>query len=316
MSNLIITGIPYSYWCEIVLEQVGAGAQKHPRHAELSSLCEQICRDHHQAEDELGWRSFVPDAAHAEQAEQLMRQGSGAGTTYWADSNAALNLDFWREADPDNFFILFFSSPEWMLGNFIDSALFHRIEADRVVEAWIDRARNFLQFALNHRKQSLLINVESLGADPASFATIIESHFGLSVPAKPQQELCYPRQSTVTRYVASSLLLTESRVSDLYDNLRSASTAVHDQDHDIDNLHDRHDLLLDTFLNEVRGLRDQSERLAELEAEFSLKQQQVTKLLDELEYYYTMSKKQAGMFTSYLESEALLRVARWARVIQ
>jgi hypothetical protein len=91
---------------------------------------------------------------------------------------------------------------------------------------------------------------------------------------------------------------------------------VHDQDHDIDNLHDRHDLLLDTFLNEVRGLRDQSERLAELEAEFSLKQQQVTKLLDELEYYYTMSKKQAGMFTSYLESEALLRVARWARVIQ
>jgi hypothetical protein len=316
MANLIISGIPYSYWCEIVLEQVGAGAQKHPRHAELSAFCERICREHHQAEDELDWRNFVPDAAGAEQAEQLLRKGNGAGTTYWADSNVALTLDFWRDADPDTFFLLFFSSPEWVLGNFIDSEPFHPVEADRVVEAWIDRSRNFLQFALNHRKQSLLLNTESLVSDPASLTAIIENHFGLSVPVKPQRETCHPSQSTVTRYVASSLLLTDSRLSDLYDNLRSAATAVHDQDHEIEGSKDRHTVLLDTFLNEVRDLRGQSERLAELEAEFSLKQQQVNKLIEELEYYYTMSRKQAGMFTSYLESDALLRVARRARVTQ
>lgn len=319
MTTLICSGTLFSDWQQTLEQLMLAGSKCLPVYQKLSALSADICRQHFPETNELLWQPFSPDEKYLDTANRLLSSIANEPVFAWADTNSSLFLNLWRAAGDDAKVILFYSSPEHELANYINKHSFDVKVIENVITAWANRAQAMLTFFLNHRSDSLLINVQSAGSEGRLFVRMLNEKFDLNLECDSLVPDGQYENSALVEFLATTLLLNNETVSEIYDEVRSATTVICEQDKSMTDIPDREKSLIAAFLDEVKSLKQLTQSHRELEDELSLNQLQIHQLQEELEYYFILSQERESItktFASYLATDALLKVARQARVMR
>ncbi len=319
MTTLICSGALFSGWHDILEKYVPADSSGHAAYTEISALASEICQQQFPEPDELNWTPFTPESKYKKSMGQLLSNIENEQQFIWDDSNSCLYLDFWKKLAENARFLLFYSSPEFELGNFISKQPFDAAQVERVISAWSVRTQAMLTFFMNNRDRCLLIDVQSTGFENGSFTEAINKEFDLGLEhgtliTSPQNE-----NPVLIEYLATTLLLNKHPVSELYDEVRSAATVIGDQDKSISGIENRSKSLINDFLAEVASYKKLSITRPKLEDELSLSQLQINQMAEELEFYFQKSTEQEEITTTmadYLSDDPLLKIARRARQMQ
>ena len=145
------------------------------------------------------------------------------------------------------------------------------------------------------------------------FARTVNEHFNLAFTDMADIESGQSLNSILVEYLATSLLVTNEHVSELFDEVRSAATIICEQDKRISAIQSRAKSMINPFLEETASIKRVNTNTKKLEDDLYLKQIQISQLMEELEYYFKSSRDQGDKFTSYLSSDSLLNIARQAR---
>jgi hypothetical protein len=313
MKTLICTGTLFSDWQHTVDKCVLMNSKHISVYDELSTLSTEICQQHFFTDDELTWRSFSPDETYAKKANQLFLSVQNTAVFSWADANSSLFLDFLQTAAADAKFVLFYSTPEYELTNYLAKHSFDVNDVKKVIGAWAERSRSILTFFLNHRDNSLLLNSQSVRSEIGLFIKTMNEKFGLNFDAGAASTGEQSEKSVLMEYLATSLLLDNEDVSEIFDEVRSSASIICEQDKNFENIHDRNLSLIASFLDEIFSFEQLTTTHGELKEELFLKQIQINQVTEELEYYYKKNKEQNNIFADYLSADPLLKVIRQVR---
>lgn len=313
MTTLICAGTLFADWQDALKKLIPSDSKLLVAQNELSKFGAEVCQQHFPEMEELAWRPFFLDEDYLDQAKTLLLPAQDKQLFTWADSNNSLLLNFWKTAVDDAKFVLFYSSPEYELSNYINSHPFGEKVIENVITAWVNRSRAMLTFYLNHRKDSLLVNSQSVQSEEETFIQALNKKFDLCLEVDSAASTDQPENSVLVYYLATTLLLNREDVSEIYDEICSAATVICEQDKTFENIQQRNKSLIALFLKETQSTNDLKSHQEELKDELQLKQIQLAQITDELEYYFVKSKEQEKVFTDYLSTDPLLRIARQVR---
>ena len=319
MTTLICTGTLFSEWQHVIESQVSEASSRLPVHAELNTCSEALCRQHFPEADELTWKSFSPDKKDTDNARQLLSATNSESLFIWTDANSSLYLNFWKTTAEDAKFLLFYSSPEFELSNYISTHPFDASRVEKIIDAWVIRTRAMLTFFMNNRDRCLLVSVRSADSANGPFIQALNKQFGLDLEPKSLIEPLLNKNSPLIEYLATTLLLKNQHVAELYDEVRSAATLICDQDKSISSIEDRNKSLINAFLKEVTACQQLNDTQSELEDELYLNQLQIKQMQEELEFYFNESMEQekvADTVAKYLSNDPLLKIVRQVRQMQ
>jgi hypothetical protein len=316
MTTLICAGTLFSDWEHVLANNVPTGLRDTTLQKKFSALSTEIYQRKFLDADELTWKTFAPDEASLDQARNLLSNPQIDSIFIYCDTNSSLFLDFWKATDVTAKFLLFYSSPEIELAKYFNTHSFDATQVESIIEAWIIRTRAMLTFFMNSRDLCLLVNVQSATIMHHSLFEKLKKHFDIDLKADSLASQPNSEVSTLLVYLATSLLLNNEKVAELYDEVRSAATVLCDQDKNLENLQSRSDVLVPDFLNEAKALIKSEQLNNEMASELSMKQEQVFQAQEELDYYYVNTQKQENILADYLSSDPLLKIARQARLNQ
>jgi len=351
MTTLICSGTLFSDWQNVTKALVPADSSRLSVHTEITILAKEICQQQFPGMDELDWTTFSPDKKHTDQANQLLSSIENEPLYIWDNGNSSLYLDFWKSTAEGAKFVLFYSRPELELSNYIENHPFEMSRVEKTIDAWVIRTRAMLTFFMNNRDRCLLVSVQTAGSENESFIQALNKQFGLDLEAEPLTTPLLNNNSVLIEYLATTLLLKNRYVSELYDEVRSAATVISNQDKTISGIEDRGKSLINEFLNETATykqlnktqpiledelslskhqinqmqeelenyFKQMNEVQPELEDELSLSKLQINQMQEELEYYFRKSIEQekiTNTMADYLSNDPLLKLARHARQTQ
>ena len=317
MTTFICSGTLFSDWHHIVEKHLSADEKYHPVSKELSSFSKEICKPQFPEIDERAWKPFSPDENYQDKANRLLSTVEDSPVFTWADSNCSLLLDFWQAANDYAKFILFYSSPEYELSNYIDLHLFDESEIGQVITAWIIRTRAMLTFFMNNRNRCLLVNVQSVKKYPDQFIKEINKSFHLAIDGKRDEDRKAATEPILQRYLATTLLLDNDSVSELFDEVLSAATMIKETDLEFKDIHARAQSLIPGFLNAVNQHDQLTKNLKEVTEELTATSLQLHQTQEELEFHYLRERDTSALNEKYLEflnQDPFLRLARKARM--
>jgi len=316
MTTLIFTGSLFSD-LDHTLEKYGVVDNiYHPMRSELSELCAEICKQRYPNTDPLAQVPFSPNDAHLEKARRHFCSVGEEQVVAWKDNNTCLMLDFWQAAASDAKFVLLYTSPEHELANCIEKNEYDVSPIEDVIEAWAIRTRAMLNFFMNNREYSVLVNINWVGTTNGQLTDVLNKHFDLDLDNATTTAANSPDRSALLQYLATTLLLENESVSELYDEVRSAATVVSGFDQTIPDIEERSTSLVSAFLDEVSAFKQLTELQQESRDELSLKQLQLDQLAEALEHYFQKSHEQVqhvSAMVTYLGNDPLLNIARQAR---
>jgi hypothetical protein len=317
MITLICTGTLFSDWRRIQDQLFQHKTENLPISVELTKLSVKICKEHFHNPNELSWAAFSPDDTYLNKAKRIMSSLENNSFYAWADTNSCLSLNFWQAAANDAKFLLFYSSPEHELSKYIHSHPFDEKEIEGVIAAWETRTRAMFTFFMNNREQCLLVNVESAGSESGPFVQKLNEQFDLDLEPGSAVDSQRSGSSALMEYLATTLLLNNQFVSEIYDEVRSAATVLRRQDKSIPGIEERSKSLINAYLHELAALMHLATSRQELEDELSLGQLQIEQMAEELEFYVQKNREQENItrvFADYLGNDPLLKVARKVRL--
>ena len=184
------------------------------------------------------------------------------------------------------------------------------------MRAWLIRSRAMLAFFMNNRSRCLLVNVQSAESEQQLFTSVLSEHFKLKLDNNHSTVSETSKALALEEYLASSLLLGDETVAELYDEIRSAATIICEQDKAMPDIKSRSNSLIDKFLQEAASYRELAQSHKQLEEDLNLTQLQFSQVTEELEYYFNTNKEQEKIFTDYLRTDPLLNTARQVRKSQ
>jgi hypothetical protein len=319
MTTLICSGTLFSRWREILNKHLPTDSFQLSVHAEMSTLAKEICQQQFPESDKLDWKPFTPDNKYANKVNQLISNIENEPLFAWEDANSSLYLNFWKATIKDAKFALFYSSPELELSNYINNHPFDRSRVEKVINAWVIRTRSMLTFFMKNRDRCLLMNIQSADSANEIFIKTLNKLLDLNLPPKSSSTPLLNQSSPLIEFLASTVLLKNQHVSELYDEVRSAATLISEQDRSISSIEGRNQSLINAFLADVTNFKQLIDNHAELEDELSLNQLQISQMAEELEHYFNKSIEQERMnntMADYLSSDPLLKIARQARQMQ
>lgn len=292
MSILFCTGTLFSKWQELTTTIKSSNPSVCHENIDLFALANRICQQQHPELDELSRKPFHVDDHYLEDARRLMSDKLDESVLIWSANDICLNLDFWKDANNDAKFLLFFSSPEFDLSNYINEHPFDASQIDKVINAWVYRTRAMLTFFMNNRDQSILVSIQACGADHAVFKAVLDKLTELDLTITPRPTSTKGESSALIEYLATSLLLNNRQVSDLYDEARSAATLITEVDKSIPGIEDRNSALIPAFLAEISAHEQLVDSQSNLNDKLSISHLQINHVQEELEYYFNKSKVQ------------------------
>jgi hypothetical protein len=319
MTILICSGTLFSGWREVLNKHISPDSFKLSVYAEISALAKEFCQQQFLEPDELDWKPFTPDTKYAKIARQMVSNIENEPLFTWEDVNSSLYLNFWKATTDEAKFALFYSSPEFELSNYIDDHPFDRSRVEKVIDAWVIRTRSMLTFFMNNRERCLLMNIQSADSANETFIQTLNTLLDLNLPPKVSSVPLLSESSPLIGYLATTLLLKNRHVSELYDEVLSAATFISEPDRSISSIEDRNNSLINAFLADVSSYKQLIDRRTELEEELSLNQLQINQMTEELEHYFKKNvelNKSNNTMADYLSNDPLLRVARQARKMQ
>ena len=314
---LICSGSLFSHWQIVHDQNMQAGSPHHVFYAELTALNAEICREQMPGAHELNWKPFSPDESYTRKAIQLLSSAQNEPQLAWADSNSSLLLNFWHRACEDARFVLFYSSPEYELANYICEFSFDSSTINDVIDAWVVRTRAMLTFFMNARGKCLLVDAESAMRDPGELLRTINEVLGagLTIPAKGNNQIS--KKSVLHEYFAATLLASNSVVAELYDEIRSAATLLNKETPILRDIQARTELLIPGFLTKISQLEQLESDLKQSSDELTMMALQLHQTQKELEFYYLTERDTAALnekYVAFLNQNPLLKLARIARL--
>ncbi len=297
-------------------KRVPTDTSQSPVYAGISTLAEEICEQQFSQADALSWQTFIPASGYKLQATQLLSSLENEALFAWGNDHSCLYLDFWNAINPDVRFLLFYCSPEYELSGYISSHPFDMSRVEQVLAAWITRTRAMLAFFMCNRDCSLLLNVQSAASAPDAFVQSLEHHFQIDFGCEPATADARPTRFALIEYLATTLLLKNKLVAELYDEVRSAATQIDAQDRSMAGIEERSKALINAFLAEVTASTQRLDAESRLEQELASSQLQINQMADELEYYFKNSIEQekiANTLVEYLSDNPSLKIARQVR---
>jgi len=319
MTTLICTGTLFSEWQHVLESQVPGAASRLPAQAELNSYSEALCQQQYPETDELTWKSFSPDEKDTDNARQLFSAINSESLFIWADANSSLYLDLWLSIDSDSRFIMFYANPEYELSNYINTHNFNTRDIEKVISAWTTRTRAMFTFFMNNRGRCLLVNVQDANSDGRLLVKLLNEKFGFDLQTDSPDAGEEAENFALLDFLATTLLLNDDSVSELFDEVRSVATVISRQDKAIADIQVRNRSLINTFLDEVTEFKRVTKSQKALKNEQSLNHLQISQLVEELEFYFKKCKEQENVnntFAKYLSNDPLLKLARHARRMQ
>lgn len=316
MTILICSGTLYSDWRKILKKHVSTDSSRISVHAEISTLNKEICEEQFPDSDELDWKPFTPNSKYINQARQLFSNIESDSLFTWDDSNSCLHLNFWKTAAENVKFVLFYSSPELELSNYISNHPFEASRIEKIINAWLVQTRAMLTFFMNNRGRCLLVDVCGADFSEDAFIHALNNQFDLDLESNLLVTPQLNKNSALIEFLATTLLLKNQHVSELYDEVRSAATLISNQDKSISSIKDRNNTLIPEFLTEVTAYKQLNETQTKLEEELTLNQLQINQMAEELERYYRKSIEQEKVIdtmTEYLSNDPLLKIAHQIR---
>ena len=316
MTILICSGTQFSNWRKTLKIQLSASVFRYAVSAEIAKLGDEICREQFSESDELDWKPFSPNNKYKNKARRLLSSIENESLFCCANDSISLCLDFWKTAAKDAKFVLFYSSPESELNNYISTHSYKLSHIEKVINAWIIRTRAMLIFFMNNRDRCLLIDVQDVDSSNSSFMEALNDQFDFNLETIPSITPHKDNNSVLIKYLATALLLRNHHVSKLYDDVQSAATLIGDLDKSISNIEDRNKLLIDAFLKEVTTYQKLNDKQSRLETDLYLNQLQISQMQVELEFYFNESIKQetvADTVAEYSRNDPLLRIVRQVR---
>jgi len=316
MTTLICSGTLFSDWINPLKKHLHADSFRHPVIDEISILRQEICEKQFSGSDELDWKPFTPDNKFQNKACQLLSSVENESLFTWADHSISLFLNFWKTTNEDVKFVLFYSSPEFELSNYISTHTFEDSYVNKIIDAWTIRTRAMLSFFMNNRDRCLLISMQSLDSGDGSFIKTLNEQLNIDLESNPPVSAQSNKNSPLIEYLATTLLLKNQYVSELYDELRSAASLISVQDKSMTSIEGRNKSLISAFLSEVTVYEQLSDTQPKLEDELSLSQLQINQMAEELECYFKKNNEQQKMVNTmaeYLGGDPLLKIARQVR---
>jgi len=319
MTTLISTGSLFSNWQETFEKQLAADSSGRTEYAGLSSLTKDIIRQQFTDSDELGWKPFTVDNQYSEKASLLFSNVKKGDLLAWNSSNNCFILDFWEKTAKDANFVLFYSSPEFELSNYINQ---HSFDAERiklVIDSWLIRTKAMLTFFMNNRERSVLVNAQSAHCRDELFMQVINKQFDMNLEPPRKNQTSLNKSAVLIEYLATTLLLKHRKVAELYDEVLSTATQTDKADNLILSIENRSEALIETYLAEVHAHQQIRSAKKALDEELSFMQLQIKQLTEELELTFKNSIEQekiANTMTQYLSDDPLLKITRWTRQAQ
>ncbi|MBE9548239.1 MAG: hypothetical protein IMF09_02445 [Proteobacteria bacterium] len=316
MTILFCTGTQYIDWPQVAEQCLSQTIWGTELQQALTAFNLEMSPGQLTGEEALSWKAFSPDKSFHETANTLLSSVEGKTFFVWADKTLSLNLEFWSSTVNSAKFLLFFCSPEAELGAYLAAHPFDEIELDKVLSAWVIRTQAMLGFYMNYRDRCLLVNVESAASESELFVQEINQRFDYNLPPNPPVTAFRNKKTTLVEYLATTLLLKNYRVLELYDEVRSASQLIGTQDNLILGIDDRSQLLIKGFLAEVAVYKQLADKQAGLEEQLFHNKLQINQMQEELEQYFKKSVEQekiTSTMADYLSNDPLLKIARKAR---
>ncbi len=316
MTILICSGPLFSDWENIPEKYLLPGSSHHKINVELSALNTKICLEHMPGTENLNFRSFSPDQSYSQKAKQLLSFVQTEPQPVWADVNSCLILDFWQEVSEDTRFVLFFSSPEYELSNYLKNNLFDSSTVKSVIDAWKVRTRAMLTFFMNTRNKCLLVNVQSATRNPGNLIRKINETFDTCLTSAEKNSTHTPEESVMYKYLAATLLANNGAADELFNEACSTATQL-DDDFGLPDIQVRTALLVPNFLRQAGQQEKQKRALAQTADKLIMMELQLHQTQKELEFYYLKERDTATLNEQYLEflnQNPLLKLARLARL--
>lgn len=261
-------------------------------------------------------KPFDPEQALSDKISVFCSSIDPEETLVWWDEQSCLCLNFWRNTLEDSKFLLFYTSPEQELANFFASEQFDVQVISQVVTAWMIRTRAMLGFYARHRTDCLLVNSESAALHGASLVDLINKQFGTELQGQFTGHSATQRFNIVDLFLASSQILGNENVAEIYDELRSLTTVLQAEDKDMADDRDRADLLFQRCVMENQVLKKALESGQKKSEQLELARAHIKELQSELEFYYTQLEAQTArneLLGSYVGDDPFLELVRKAR---
>lgn len=282
----------------------------------LSNLNTEMALNCFSGGDELRRTPFHPEDSYVDKAKKAISSIDDSKVLLWGDSESSLLLDFWNQTAHGAKFLLFYTSPEHELRKYINCQLFSSSMANQVISAWCIRTRAMLEFYLNNRTICLLSNFRFIESNTIELNQLIKERFLIDLEISPDEIETPGKGAVLIDYLATTLLLNNQVVSEIYDEVRSAATIIDKQDKEIADIQVRNDSLITDFISTANAHQELIQVKNEMEGKTTLNQLQMNQMSEELEHYFEQSEKQADInqtLAEYLASDPLLRIARKVR---
>ena len=169
---------------------------------------------------------------------------------------------------------------------------------------------------MNNRDRCLLVDSQVVDSSRESLVHMIKEHWDYALELGPTTGTESSAQFSLTKYFASTLLLRNKDVAELYDEVRSAACLIAHKDKSISSIETRSQSLINPFLSEVAACRQLVNEKVELEEALSMQQLQINQMMEELEQNSSAMAKQEEIVSTLTESLAadqLLRITRKQR---
>ena len=316
MTSIICTGTLYSDWQNILPRHLPANSSQNDVSAEISALSRKICKRQYPDSDELDWKAFIPDDEFKDQAKQLLSNVESESLFAWQDNNSSLFLDFWNTAAESARFLLIYSSPEFELSQYISSHTFDPEFSEKVIAAWLIRTRAMLSFFMNNRDRCLLVGVETVNAEDGALSHLVDKQFALNLAFNPRRTSQPGGPSALIEFLATTLLLNESSVAELYDEVRSAASLIREQDKSIAGIGERNKSLINAFIDEVTAYQNLDDKQEEYDDELSRNLLQLHQTQKELEFYYLKASDAEILVDQYRFFLSKSKVNKLARLLR
>ncbi len=159
------------------------------------------------------------------QAENLLINNVESDVWGWADTRSSRLLDFWAGVDESIHFVLLYVAPEVALAMTTEKTRDGTGEAALdPLASWREKNAELLNFYSRNRDRCLLLNTNSLLAQPDQLGELLNDRFGITTSPEATSSLpdnAYPVSALGTLIARSQLLDAEAAM--LFEELESAA---------------------------------------------------------------------------------------------
>lgn len=319
MKLLVFAGSLHSDWKQFIDSLFDLRPQQVTIKKSLSDLSESVCSEHFSESNELERHPLPVINSYAQLVEELLASAEDDSVSLSNDFNNCLLLKSLQQVQVETRFVLFYSSPEHELSNYFKTRGFDKHQVSRIMNAWCSRTSAIFEHAMNFREDSLLVSLDRLRHEPEKVTEYINHRFDTRLQSKPMNAEAINNNSPAFDFLAATLLTEHDRAAEIYDVVRSSAEMTVEKDKMIDDLETRQSSLLPAVFDELR-LNDK------LKGEFDFQRRdllfaklKIAQIQDELELQFNsvQSLKDINQeFSTYLDSDPLLRIARQVRKYQ